>query len=64
MTRWTGELHEYMMRSRQRQAGDNSFTSEEEMLVRPRCPKNGSGAFRAIRCGGWSGTGINALLVE
>jgi len=36
MTKWTGSCVEYMMlgRSRQRQAGDNSFTSQEEMLVR------------------------------
>jgi hypothetical protein len=33
MTRWTGELAEYMMRSRQRQAGDNTFTDEEKKLV-------------------------------
>ena len=39
MTKWTGELREYMMRSRQRQAGDNSFTSEEEMLVRSEVPE-------------------------
>ncbi|HYL15751.1 MAG TPA: hypothetical protein VEV41_22135 [Terriglobales bacterium] len=39
MTRWTGELREYMTRSRQRQAGDNSFTSEEEMLVRAEVPE-------------------------
>ncbi len=39
MTRWTGELAEYMMRSRQRQAGDNSFTDEEEMLVRSEVPE-------------------------
>jgi len=38
MTRWTGELREYMTRSRQRQAGDNSFTGEEEMLVRSEVP--------------------------
>ena len=39
MTRWTGELREYMTRSRQRQAGDNSFTSEEERLVRSEVPE-------------------------
>lgn len=39
MARWTGELREYMMRSRQRQAGDNSFTSEEEMLVQSEVPE-------------------------
>ena len=51
MTEWTGELREYMMRSRQRQAGDNSFTSQEEMLVRSEVPEewlrglqSGSGA--------------------
>jgi hypothetical protein len=38
-TKWTGELREYMMRSRQRQAGDNSFTSQEEMLVRSEVPE-------------------------
>ena len=40
MTRWTGELREYMTRSRQRQAGDNSFTSEEEMLVQSEVPED------------------------
>jgi len=39
ITKWTGELREYMMRSRQRQAGDNSFTSQEEMLVRSEVPE-------------------------
>ena len=39
MTRWTGELAEYMMRSRQRQAGDNSFTDEEERLVQAEAPE-------------------------
>jgi hypothetical protein len=39
MAKWTGELGEYMMRSRQRQAGDNSFTSEEDMLVRSEVPE-------------------------
>ena len=34
MTKWTGELAEYMTRSRERQVGDNSFTVEEERLVR------------------------------
>jgi hypothetical protein len=39
MTKWTGELREYMMRSRHRQAGDNSFASQEEMLVRSEVPE-------------------------
>src|SRR5215211_5017045 len=39
MTRWTGELSEYMMRSRERQADDNSFTDEEERLVRAEAPE-------------------------
>ena len=35
MARWTGELQEYMARSRERQAGDdNGFTAEEDRLVR------------------------------
>jgi hypothetical protein len=33
MTRWTGELTEYMQRSRERQAGDRSFTNEELALI-------------------------------
>ena len=39
MTKWAGELREYMTRSRERQAGDNSFTVEEEMLVRSEVPE-------------------------
>ena len=39
MARWTGELQEYMLRSRERQAGDNGFTAEEELLVRSEVPK-------------------------
>lgn len=34
MSRWTGELDEYMARSRERQAGDNGFTEEELRLIR------------------------------
>ena len=34
MARWTGELDEYMMRSRERQAGDSAFTAEEARLIR------------------------------
>ncbi len=34
MARWTGELDEYMARSRERQAGDNGFTGEELRLIR------------------------------
>lgn len=33
MTRWTGELTEYMERSKERQAGDRSFTNEELVLL-------------------------------
>lgn len=33
MARWTGELDEYMARSRERQAGDNGFTDEELRLI-------------------------------
>lgn len=33
MARWTGELTEYMERSRERQAGDRSFTDEELALI-------------------------------
>ena len=38
--------------------------AKRKYLSDPKCPKNGSEGFRAIRCGGWSGTGINASLVE
>jgi hypothetical protein len=34
MTRWTGELAEYMQRSRERQAGDRRFTDEEMALLK------------------------------
>jgi hypothetical protein len=34
MARWTGELREYMMCSRERQAGDSAFTDEEARLIR------------------------------
>ncbi|MEQ1887025.1 MAG: hypothetical protein ABL967_18325 [Bryobacteraceae bacterium] len=34
MAQWTGELDEYMMRSRERQAGDHGFTDEEALLIR------------------------------
>jgi hypothetical protein len=33
MARWTGELAEYMERSKERQAGDRSFTEEELLLL-------------------------------
>ncbi len=33
MARWTGELAEYMQRSKERQAGDRSFTDEELLLL-------------------------------
>lgn len=33
MARWTGELAEYMERSKERQAGDSSFTDEELTLI-------------------------------
>lgn len=33
MAQWTGELEEYMMRSRERQAGDRGFTEEEVRLI-------------------------------
>ncbi len=39
MTQWTGELAEYMVRSRERQAGDTGFTSEEDLLVRSNSPQ-------------------------
>jgi hypothetical protein len=38
MARWTGELQEYMARSRERQAGDNGFTIQEDRLVRSEVP--------------------------
>ena len=40
MAGWTGELQEYMVRSRKRQAGDNGFTVEEERLVRSEIPED------------------------
>ena len=33
MARWTGELAEYMERSKERQAGDQGFTDEELVLL-------------------------------
>lgn len=39
MARWTGELQEYMERSRERQAGDGDFTDEEARLVRSPKPE-------------------------
>lgn len=39
MTRWTGELDEYMLRSRERQAGDTSFTCDEEQLIQSESPE-------------------------
>src|SRR5215831_10429398 len=38
MTRWTGELAEYMERSRERQAGDCGFTGEELDLIQSAKP--------------------------
>ena len=38
MAQWTGELDEYMMRSRERQAGDSAFTAEEARLIRSAKP--------------------------
>ena len=40
MTRWTGELAEYMERSRERQAGDRSFTDEELFLLNSGDPRS------------------------
>jgi hypothetical protein len=34
MAQWTGELAEYMARSRDRQAGDKGFTNEEQILLK------------------------------
>lgn len=39
MARWTGDLQEYMLKSRDRQVRDNGFTAEEELLVRSKVPK-------------------------
>jgi hypothetical protein len=39
MARWTGELAEYMERSRDRQAGDDGFTTEERILLKSPDPK-------------------------
>lgn len=39
MTRWTGELAEYMQRSKERQAGDRSFTDEELLLLNSGNPR-------------------------
>lgn len=39
MARWTGELAEYMDRSRDRQAGDSSFTADERTLLASRDPE-------------------------
>ncbi|HEY6340621.1 MAG TPA: hypothetical protein VIY49_03940 [Bryobacteraceae bacterium] len=33
IARWTGELAEYMERSRDRQAGDQGFTTEEKRIL-------------------------------
>jgi hypothetical protein len=57
MTQWTGELAEYMERSRERQAGDCGFTGKE--FNRP-SPASGCAAFRATRCAGLSGSGLNS----
>jgi hypothetical protein len=40
MTRWTGELAEYMERSKERQAGDRSFTDEELILINSAKPRD------------------------
>jgi hypothetical protein len=39
MARWTGELAEYMERSRERQAGDRGFTKEELIQITSGNPK-------------------------
>ena len=38
MTRWTGELAEYMERPRERQAGDLGFTDKELALIQSAMP--------------------------
>ncbi|HEY6342931.1 MAG TPA: hypothetical protein VIY49_15670 [Bryobacteraceae bacterium] len=38
IARWTGELAEYMERSRERQAGDQGFTEEERILLKSQDP--------------------------
>jgi len=40
MARWTGELAEYMQRSKERQAGDRSFTAEELCLLNSGDPRS------------------------
>lgn len=40
MARWTGELAEYMQRSKERQAGDRSFTDEELLLLNSGDPRS------------------------
>jgi hypothetical protein len=40
MARWTGELAEYMKRSKERQAGDRSFTEEELLLLESGRPED------------------------
>jgi hypothetical protein len=40
MARWTGELAEYMERSKERQAGDRSFTEEELLLLESGRPED------------------------
>lgn len=39
MARWTGELAEYMERSRERQAGDRNFTDEDLALIQSSDPR-------------------------
>jgi len=39
MARWTGELAEYMERSKERQAGDRSFTDEELTIINSSRPR-------------------------
>lgn len=40
MTQWTGELAEYMERSKERQAGDRGFTNEELTLINSGIARN------------------------
>jgi hypothetical protein len=63
MARWTGELAEYMERSKQRQAGDRSFTEEELRLLESGTPKDGCVACRATRCAGLRSIALSLLNV-
>ena len=40
MARWTGELAEYMQRSKERQAGDKGFTEGELILLNSGNPRD------------------------